>query len=165
LFNATDGVQASNQTRPWFVAAGFRDPHLYNDFFIILTRFSRTFQRHPAPHAPCAMFYLVLMLIECWLVLGIRCCLQNLDFRPWRYPGKFAARYPEEVQHTNHSEIPKDPLAPMAWQYPVYFNGNYGNCEELGIAAHPGTRISKLALDDAPCLALRFRVKLMSKPL
>jgi hypothetical protein len=47
---------------------------------------------------------------------------------PWRYPGKFAAQYPDEVPHTNHSDIPHDELAPMAWQYPVYFNGNYGNC-------------------------------------
>ena len=81
---ATDAIgrlalaTASNQTRPWFVAAGFRDPHL-----------------------------------------------------PWRYPGKFGDHYPAVVQHTNHSEIPQDPLAPMAWQYPVYFNGNYGNYWKL----------------------------------
>ena len=86
---ATDAIgrlalaSAPNQTRPWFVAAGFRDPHL-----------------------------------------------------PWRYPGKFAEHYPAQVPYTNHSSIPHDPLAPMAWQYPVYFNGNYGNYWQLDSEEH-----------------------------
>ena len=86
---ATDAIgrlavaAASTQRRPWFVAAGFRDPHL-----------------------------------------------------PWRFPGKFSELYPAVVQHTNHSDIPHDPLAPMAWQYPVYFNGNYGNYWQLDSEAH-----------------------------
>ena len=37
----------------------------YNDFDIILDHFSRTAQLHPTPHAPCAMIYLVPILIGC----------------------------------------------------------------------------------------------------
>ena len=55
-------ASASNQSRPWFVAAGFRDPHL-----------------------------------------------------PWRFPRKFGELYPQQVPYTNHSDIPNDSLAPMAW--------------------------------------------------
>ena len=36
-----------------------------------LDHFSRTSQPHPTPHAPCAILYVVPMLIGCWLVLGI----------------------------------------------------------------------------------------------
>jgi arylsulfatase A-like enzyme len=65
---------ALNQSLPWFVAVGYRDPHL-----------------------------------------------------PWRYPGKFGALYDGvDVPSTNHSSIPTD-TPPMAWQWPLYFNGNYGN--------------------------------------
>jgi hypothetical protein len=87
---ATDALErlalasAPNQTKPWFLAVGFRDPHL-----------------------------------------------------PWRYPGKFGDMYDgREVPYTNHSEVPDDPLAPMAWQYPLYFNGNYGDYWKLESEQH-----------------------------
>ena len=73
---------APNQSLPWFLAVGFRDPHL-----------------------------------------------------PWRYPGRFGEAYPARVPSTNRSQIPTD-TPPMAWQYPLYFNGNYGNFWELDSAEH-----------------------------
>ena len=73
---------APNQSLPWFLAVGFRDPHL-----------------------------------------------------PWRYPGRFGDAYPARVPSTNRSQIPTD-TPPMAWQYPLYFNGNYGNFRELDSAEH-----------------------------
>ena len=36
---------------------------------------------------------------------------------PWRYPGQFGRAYPAQVPYTNHSDVPDDQLAPMAWQY------------------------------------------------
>ena len=38
---------------------------MYNDFDIILDRFSRVFQLHPTPHAMWAVFYLVPRLTSC----------------------------------------------------------------------------------------------------
>ena len=48
----------------------------YGNFDIVLDHFSRIFLLHPTPHALCTVFYLVTMLIGCWLVLGIRFCDQ-----------------------------------------------------------------------------------------
>ena len=48
----------------------------YNDFDIILDHFSRTAQLHRTPHAPCAMIYLVPILIGCGLTFRIQCCDQ-----------------------------------------------------------------------------------------
>ena len=55
------------------------------NFDIILDRFSRIYQLHPIPHAPCAVLYFVSMLIGCWLVLGIRCCDRFGAAGPSRY--------------------------------------------------------------------------------
>ena len=74
---------AANQTKPWFLAVGYRDPHL-----------------------------------------------------PWRYPSKFGDLYPSgSVRGTSHASVPQDVPA-MAWQWPVYFNGNYGSFWNLTVRAH-----------------------------
>ena len=51
-------------------------PEMYNDFDIILDRFSRISQPDPAPHALWAVIYLVPSLTSCRLVLAIRCYAQ-----------------------------------------------------------------------------------------
>ena len=46
------------------------------DFDIIFDDFSRASQPHIIQHTPCAVLYVVPMLIGCWLVFLIRCCDQ-----------------------------------------------------------------------------------------
>ena len=64
---------------------------------LFLDRFfsPRTSQLRPTPHALCAVFHAVPMLIGGWLLLAIRCCDQIWGFRPCNIPKRKIVHFPE----------------------------------------------------------------------